>query len=121
LVRISTGSSQVNATINGGIRTGEITTLYGEAATGKTQLCHTLAIKCQLPVNQGGAEGKCIFIDTHGAFQADRIAEIAVASKVDLGWVLDNIIVMEAKTSDQIFEALAAAKVLMTKLRYVLN
>lgn len=41
----------------GGIETGSITELFGEFRTGKTQLCHTLAVTCQvssaLPWNRG--------------------------------------------------------------------
>lgn len=32
----------------GGIETGSITELFGEFRTGKTQLCHTLAVTCQV-------------------------------------------------------------------------
>uniref|UniRef100_A0A8C4PW28 RecA family profile 1 domain-containing protein n=1 Tax=Eptatretus burgeri TaxID=7764 RepID=A0A8C4PW28_EPTBU len=31
-----------------GIETGSITELFGEFRTGKTQLCHTLAVTCQV-------------------------------------------------------------------------
>lgn len=32
----------------GGIETGSITELYGEFRSGKTQLCHTLCVTCQV-------------------------------------------------------------------------
>ena len=32
----------------GGIETGSITEVFGEFRTGKTQLCHTLAVTCQV-------------------------------------------------------------------------
>ena len=32
----------------GGIETGSITEIFGEFRTGKTQLCHTLAVTCQV-------------------------------------------------------------------------
>lgn len=50
----------------GGIETGAITELIGEFRTGKSQLCHTLAVTCQLPLSMGGGEGKCLYIDTEG-------------------------------------------------------
>jgi DNA repair protein RAD51 len=56
--------------LNGGIETGSITELFGEFRTGKSQLCHTLAVTCQLPIDNGGAEGKCLFIDTEGTFRS---------------------------------------------------
>lgn len=32
----------------GGIETGSITEMFGEFRTGKTQICHTLAVTCQV-------------------------------------------------------------------------
>jgi RecA/RadA recombinase len=32
----------------GGMETGSITELYGEFRSGKTQLCHTLCVTCQV-------------------------------------------------------------------------
>ena len=37
--------------IIGGIETGSITEIFGEFRTGKTQLCHTLAVTCQVICN----------------------------------------------------------------------
>lgn len=53
--------------------------VFGEFRTGKSQLCHTLAVMCQLPVDMGGAEGKCLWIDTEGTFRPERL--LAVAEK----------------------------------------
>jgi RecA/RadA recombinase len=61
----------------GGIETGSITELYGEFRSGKTQLCHTLCVTCQLPSEMGGAEGKVLYIDTEGTFRPQRLAQIA--------------------------------------------
>jgi DNA repair protein RAD51 len=35
----------------GGIETGSITELYGEFRSGKTQLCHTLCVTCQVKLS----------------------------------------------------------------------
>ena len=32
--------------------------------TGKTQICHTLCVTTQMPLEQGGAAGKVAYIDT---------------------------------------------------------
>ena len=72
-------SSVLAYVITGGIETGSITEIFGEFRTGKTQLCHTLAVNCQLPVDMGGGEGKCLFIDTEGTFRPERL--LAVAEK----------------------------------------
>lgn len=126
LVTVSTGSSDLDKILAGGIETGSITELYGEfrtgyllffflyfrffsfisfiffssfftiifftppsyppsptsspsplTPTGKTQLCHQLAVTCQLPFDQGGGEGRCLYIDTEGTFRPDRCKAIA--------------------------------------------
>ena len=59
---------------------GSITELYGEFRTGKTQLCHTLSVICQLPVSEGGAAGKALYIDTEGTFRPNVSATSASGS-----------------------------------------
>jgi RecA/RadA recombinase len=51
LVQISTGSKNLDNILGGGMETGSITELYGEFRTGKSQLCHTLAVTCQVSGN----------------------------------------------------------------------
>lgn len=48
LIYITTGSNDLDALLGGGIETGSITELFGEFRCGKTQLCHTLAVSCQV-------------------------------------------------------------------------
>jgi DNA repair protein RAD51 len=59
------------------METGALTELFGEFRTGKTQICHTLCVTCQLPMDQGGGEGKAMYIDTEGTFRPERLVEIA--------------------------------------------
>ncbi len=54
-----------------------MTELFGEFRTGKTQLCHTLCVASQLPVESGGGEGKALYIDTEGTFRPERLESIA--------------------------------------------
>lgn len=54
IIQLSTGSKSLDKLLDGGIETGSITEIFGEFRTGKTQLCHQLAVVCQLPVTQGG-------------------------------------------------------------------
>ena len=74
---LTTGSKDVDDLLRGGIETGSITEIFGEFRTGKTQLCHTLCVTCQLPLEQGGAEAKAMYIDTEGTFRPERLVEIA--------------------------------------------
>jgi DNA repair protein RAD51 len=84
--RLVDGSGRV-----GGIETGALTELVGEYRTGKSQLCHTLAVTCQLPLNMGGGEGKSMYIDTEGTFRPSRILAIAERFGLNGEEVLDNI------------------------------
>ncbi|XP_061667455.1 DNA repair protein RAD51 homolog 1 isoform X2 [Syngnathoides biaculeatus] len=77
IIQISTGSKELDKLLNGGIETGSITEMFGEFRTGKTQLCHTLAVTCQLPMDQGGGEGKAMYIDTEGTFRPERLLAVA--------------------------------------------
>ncbi|KAM6954743.1 DNA repair protein RAD51 homolog 1 [Aplochiton taeniatus] len=77
IIQVSTGSKELDKLLQGGIETGSITEMFGEFRTGKTQLCHTLAVTCQLPIDQGGGEGKAMYIDTEGTFRPERLLAVA--------------------------------------------
>ncbi|KAL9872979.1 LOW QUALITY PROTEIN: DNA repair protein RAD51 homolog 1-like [Glossina fuscipes fuscipes] len=49
IIMLTTGSTELDKLLRGGIETGSITENFGEFRSGKTQLCHTLAVTCQLP------------------------------------------------------------------------
>lgn len=66
IIMISTGSKDLDNLLGGGIETGSLTEVFGEFRTGKTQLCHTLCVTAQRPLDQGGAEGRVIYVDTEG-------------------------------------------------------
>lgn len=48
LIQLTTGSKELDRLLGGGIETGSITEIFGEFRTGKTQICHTLAVTCQV-------------------------------------------------------------------------
>jgi len=98
---ISTGSKAVNDLLGGkGFETRAITECYGAYGSGKSQLAFTLAVNVQLPLDQGGANGKCVFIDTEGTFRPARIRQIAEALGANSEKVLKNILVARAFNSD---------------------
>jgi DNA repair protein RAD51 len=76
--------------LEGGVETGSITEVFGEFRTGKTQLCHTLCVTCQMAVSEGGAEGKAIYIDTEGSFRPARLQAIAERFGLDPAVALEN-------------------------------
>ena len=120
LISITTGSKQLDTLLAGGIETGSITELFGEFRTGKSQICHTLAVTCQLPFDMGGGEGKCLYIDTEGTFRPVRL--LAVANRYGLNGeeVLDNVAYARAYNSDHQLQLLNQASAMMCETRFSL-
>nr|CAG4645640.1 EOG090X0906 [Lynceus sp. MCZ IZ 141354] len=117
---VTTGSKELDKLLGGGIETGSITEMFGEFRTGKTQLCHTLAVTCQLPVDHGGCEGKCLYIDTEGTFRPERL--LATAERYGLAGaeVMDNVAYARAYNSDHQTQLLVQASAMMAESRYAL-
>ncbi|KAI8356088.1 meiotic recombinase Dmc1 [Choanephora cucurbitarum] len=79
VVKISTGSQQLDTLLGGGIQTMSLTEVFGEFP----------------------------YIDTEGTFRPDRIMSIADRFGADPDIVLDNIVVARAWNSDQQMELIA--------------
>lgn len=120
IVYITTGSQELDKLLGGGLETGSITEMFGEFRTGKTQLCHTLAVTCQLPVEQGGGSGKCLYIDTEGTFRPERLVATATRFGLNPDEVLDNVAYARAYNSDHQSALLTQASAMMSESRYAL-
>ncbi|RYG48294.1 DNA repair protein RAD51 [archaeon] len=120
MLYLATGSKDLDKLLGGGMETGAITELFGEFRTGKTQLCHTLCVTCQLPMDQGGGEGKAMYIDTEGTFRPQRLVEIATRYGLNPDDVLDNVSYAKAFNSDHQMTLLEQACGMMTESRYAL-
>ncbi|KAI2616405.1 DNA repair protein rhp51 [Hypomontagnella submonticulosa] len=120
LISITTGSKNLDTLLAGGVETGSVTELFGEFRTGKSQICHTLAVTCQLPFDMGGGEGKCLYIDTEGTFRPVRL--LAVANRYGLSGeeVLDNVAYARAYNSDHQLQLLNQAAAMMCETRFSL-
>lgn len=154
IIQLTTGSKEFDKLLQGGIETGSITEIFGEFRTGKTQLCHTLAVTCQvrmsaisnreqciyfissynsvfvslvrdyfnsnviqLPIDMGGGEGKCLYIDSEGTFRPERL--LAVAQRYGLSGqdVLDNVAYARAYNTDHQAQLLVQAAAMMAESR----
>ena len=91
MLRCTTFSQNLDDLLMGGIETQAVTEFYGEFGSGKTQICHTLCISSQLPVDQNGLNGSALYIDTESTFRPERAAQIAKARGLDVESVLKNI------------------------------
>jgi len=68
--KLTTGTL-IDELIGGGMKPKSSALLYGEYASGKTQACFTMAVRCPSQV---------IYLDSEGTFSANRIKQICDAS-----------------------------------------
>ncbi|THU53181.1 hypothetical protein C4D60_Mb10t11680 [Musa balbisiana] len=119
IIQITSGSRELDKILEGGIETGSITELYGEFRSGKTQLCHTLCVTCQLPLDQGGGEGKALYIDAEGTFRPQRLLQIADRFGLNGADVLENVAYARAYNTDHQSRLLLEAASMMVEARHV--
>ncbi|MEM3637200.1 MAG: DNA repair and recombination protein RadA [Conexivisphaerales archaeon] len=92
VIACTTGSRALDNLLGGGIETKAVTEFFGAFGSGKSQLCHTLSVLCNLPVEKGGLDGGAIYVDTEGTFRVNRLSEIAKTRGMDEAFVLDRIL-----------------------------
>ena len=67
---------ELDEMLGGGVETQSITEVYGEFGAGKSQVTHQLAVNVQLPADQGGLHGRCVFVDSEDTFRPERVDEM---------------------------------------------
>ena len=87
--KISTGVVCFDWLLEGGFEKGVITTIYGPAGAGKTNLCLLLA--------KDITDGKIIYVDTEGSFSVSRFRQICD----DLKLSMENIIFLNPTTFEE--------------------
>ncbi len=101
IIHISTGSKNLDELLGGrGLETKSLTEAFGAYGSGKTQLALSLAVNVQKSIEQGGAGGKAVYIDTEGTFRPERIRQFAEGIGANPDKVLKNILVARAFNSD---------------------
>lgn len=120
LTYLSTGSEALDNLLQGGIECGNLTELFGEFRTGKTQLCHTLCVTCQLPKNKRGGEGRALYIDTEGTFRPEKLKPIARRYKLDEDEVINNVFYARAYNHEHQYRLLSQAGALMSESKFSL-
>jgi DNA repair protein RadB len=88
---ISTGSRLLDNLLDGGYEIDVITTLFGPAGSGKTNLC----LLCMINTIRSGK--KVIYIDSEGGFSLTRLEQIAP----DFVKILDSIIFLKPTTFEE--------------------
>ena len=70
---LSFGCKVIDSII-GKIKVGGITEIAGEAGSGKTQICLSLSLNCQLSIEDGGMNGGCAYLSCgEGEFPIRRL------------------------------------------------
>ncbi|RLF01018.1 MAG: DNA repair and recombination protein RadA [Thermoprotei archaeon] len=98
----TTGVRAIDELLGGGMYVWDVYEFAGEFGSGKTQLCHQLAVTVQLPPGKGGLGGGAVFIDTEGTFSPSRI--VAMAKRFGVENPLENIYVVRPLNVDELEE-----------------
>lgn len=98
--KITTGCDTLDRLLEGGIETHSITEFYGEFGSGKSQICQQLAVSVQLPVDEGGLDAACLYIDSEEVFTGERVTQMAEYLGMDPEKALKGIIYADAYTSE---------------------
>ena len=81
--------------LDGGYEQDIITTIYGPAGSGKTNLCILCAI------NTARLKKKVIYIDTENNFSLDRFKQICSSINQNYAKVLNNIVFLRPASFDE--------------------
>jgi len=109
ILKVKTGSKDLDNLLGGGIETGGITEFFGAYSSGKTALAHQLAVNIQLPKEKGGMNGTVVWIDSENTLRPERIKQIAEAIGLKSEEVLKNLRAVRALNSDH--QMLVAEKI----------
>ncbi len=73
-----------------------------------------------MPIDSGGAEGKCLYIDTEGTFRPERLLAVAERYGLSGSDVFDNVACAIAFNTDHQSQLLIQASAMMADSRYAL-
>jgi len=98
---LSTGIPSLDSALGGGICSGWLTEIHGEAGSGKTQFCLTVTANALLLGHE------VFWIDTDGSFRPDRLEEIMK----DMSASLDKLAVARCSTVTQFITSIDSVTV----------
>jgi len=105
VVKLPTGSTNMNELLGGGIESRAITEVFGQYGSGKTQIAHSLAVN-RIAMDE---DSIVVFIDTENTFRPERIIQMAEGLDLDPTETLKRIKTARAYNSDH--QMLLAEKV----------
>lgn len=101
-ILINTGSHNLNEILGGGLYPNNVYLIYGEFATGKSQICHDLSFNLIKQYKFLNEEGNLLYIDTENTFRPERIIEIARFNDFNDLSILKNIKFLNIKSFDEL-------------------
>jgi RecA/RadA recombinase len=93
--KIGTGCKSFDDMLGGGFDSGTITEVYGQTASGKTQLSHLMLVRA-LMVDK---DSKAILIDSENTFRQERIKDFCEANELDFEDAMKRIYLARAYNS----------------------
>ena len=93
--KLPTGSRILDKMLEGGYENDVLTTIYGPAGSGKTNLC-LIASR-----NIAKKEKKILFVDSEGGFSVERLKQICVGNEEELKQVMENILFLKPVSFDE--------------------
>lgn len=93
--KLPTGSRILDKMLDGGYETDIITTVYGPAGSGKTNLCILCAI------NTARLGKKVIYVDTENNFSLERFKQICASINLNYAKTLNNIVFLRPASFEE--------------------
>lgn len=106
LETLTTGCSQLDAILDGGMTTRRLYEFYGPPMIGKTNMLHQILCCAMLPKKKGGLHCPVIYLDAEGNFAQKRIAKIAPRFGLTPKYVSDRIAKMDIPSSTYLIDLL---------------
>lgn len=102
-LRITTGSSNLDSLLGGGLPVSAVTDVYGPFATGKTQFAFQNVVMTGNAVPAKPDRPSVVFVDCAGSFRPERIAEIAELREISASKILSSTSTVSVRSvADQI-------------------
>lgn len=104
---LTTGSTDLDSLLGGGIEPGRFYLLYGDRKSGVDRIIHQILVNCLLPKEQNGFSGKAVYSNC-GNYRREKtlldtrlLGSLIKAAGLDPMKALDNIYVLCAFSEEQ--------------------